>query len=171
MGVEEQGIARSQDRYRVIPRVLVFITHKDDILLLKGAPDKRLWPNLYNGVGGHVERGESPLETVRREVEEEVGLTELYDVRLRGVVNIATDDLSTGILMFVYTAISPTRDVTASQEGTPEWINPADLNEETCVIDLPVLIPRLLSMSPDDPPFSASYWYDENDELQMTFAR
>lgn len=170
MGVEEQGIARSHNRYKVIPRVLVFITYESDILLLKGAPDKRLWPNLYNGVGGHIERGESPLDTVLREVEEEVGLTELHDVRLRGVVNIATDDVTTGILMFVYTAVSPSRHVTASREGTPEWIDPTQLDRNACVADLPALIPRVLGMSPSTPPFSANYWYDENDELNMTFS-
>jgi len=48
----------AEDRYQVIPCVLCFITHRDDVLLLRGAPGKRLGPNRYNGVGGHIERNE-----------------------------------------------------------------------------------------------------------------
>ena len=50
MGAQEQGVAASRHRYRMVPRVLAFITHGDRVLLIKGAPDKRVWPNLYNGL-------------------------------------------------------------------------------------------------------------------------
>ncbi|HOA22866.1 MAG TPA: NUDIX domain-containing protein [Aggregatilineales bacterium] len=170
MGVKDQGIDVSRRRYQVIPRVLIFITHKDEVLLLKGAPTKRIWPNLYNGVGGHVERDESVLDAARREIAEEVGLEHVDNLRLRGIVNIATDDINTGIMMFVYTASSPTREVRGSSEGTLEWINPAHLSAEDCVADLPELIPRVLAMKDDDPPFFARYWYDEHDTLQMAFS-
>src|SRR5690606_10171275 len=67
-GVTDQGIDVSRQRYQVMPRVLISITQKDDVLLLKGAPTKQTWPNLYTGVGGHVERDESVLDAARREI-------------------------------------------------------------------------------------------------------
>lgn len=39
----------------------------------------------YNGVGGHLERGESVSECMRREIREETGL-EVVSMRLRGTV-------------------------------------------------------------------------------------
>ena len=62
-------------KYQAVPRVLCFVTHGDEVLLLRGAPDKRIWPDKYNGVGGHVETGEDILSGARREIYEETGLT------------------------------------------------------------------------------------------------
>lgn len=169
MGVKDQGIDTSRRRYQVIPRVLIFITHGDDILLLKGAPTKRIWPNLYNGVGGHVERGESVLDAARREIHEETGLEHVDNLRLRGIVNIATDDERVGIMMFVYVASAATRQVHASREGALEWVDPRDVQQEACVADLPELLSRVLADA-GSPPFFGFYWYDSNDELQMRFS-
>ena len=86
------------DRYSVIPRTLIFITRDDAVLLLKGSPTKRLWPGLYNGVGGHIEKGEGVLSAARRELKEETGL----DVKQLWLCGTVTVDLAgnTGILFF-----------------------------------------------------------------------
>ena len=57
----DQGVAASRGRYQVVPRTLCFVTHEDAVLLLKGAPTKRIWPGRYNGLGGHVEPDEDVL--------------------------------------------------------------------------------------------------------------
>jgi len=73
LGIEAQGV--SQDRYTVIPRVLIFPFASDGkVLLLKGAAHKRIWAGLWNGIGGHVETGESILQAAQRELREETGL-------------------------------------------------------------------------------------------------
>jgi 8-oxo-dGTP diphosphatase len=50
----------------IIPRVAVFLRRNDSYLLLKGAPTKRLWANKYNGLGGHIERGEDVLSAAKQ---------------------------------------------------------------------------------------------------------
>ncbi|MDP3183744.1 MAG: NUDIX domain-containing protein, partial [Anaerolineales bacterium] len=67
MPASEQGVSR--DRYMLIPRTLIFLRRGDSVLLIKGAPHKRLWANKYNGVGGHLERGEDVLSAARRELQ------------------------------------------------------------------------------------------------------
>src|SRR5260370_42272735 len=105
----------SSPRYSIIPRVLCFVTWMDEVLLLKGAPDKKLWAGKYNGLGGHVERGESAHAAARREIQEESGLS-VTDLCLRGVINIDAE-AGPGIGLYVLTALAASREGTTSAQG------------------------------------------------------
>jgi len=155
-------------RYSLIPRTLIFLTSGEYVLLLKGAPDKHLWANHYNGIGGHVERGENVISAARRELHEEAGLT-IDNLHLCGVVTIDAGP-AMGICLYVLRAECPRLETIASHEGTPEWIHRKELHHLPLVEDLHQLLPRLLSMHPGDPPFSAHYWYDSDGALQTSFA-
>ncbi len=157
------------DRYQTVPRTLSFVTNGADVLLLRGAPDKRIWPNLYNGVGGHVMPEEDVRAAAAREIREEAGLL-VEDLRLRGVINIPVEEPNTGIMVFVFTATSPDRAVRASEEGVPEWVPADSVPELELVEDLPVILPKVLAMEAEDPPFFALYQYDEQGALRITFA-
>ena len=168
MGQADQGVQKSANRYKAVPRTLCFITHGEEVLLLRGAPDKRIWPDKYNGVGGHVEADEDVYSSARREMCEETGL-DVADVCLRGVVNIDAGQ-ETGILVFVFTARALGRDARPTAEGTLEWVKRDQIKTLDLVEDLPELLPRVLAMSPSDPPFFARYHYDESDRLIISFA-
>ena len=152
-----------------MPRTLCFVTHRDDVLLIKGAPDKRIWPGKYNGVGGHVEHNEDIAQAARREIREETGL-DVESVRLRGVVNIDAGDPQTGVALFVFTARAIHQDTQESSEGTLEW-HPCDqLPTDDLVDDLEVILPHTLAMADNAPPFFARYWYDDADRLHIDLA-
>jgi len=168
MGIADQK--SDTRRYRVVPRTLCFVTHGNDVLLLHGAPTKRNWPNNYNGIGGHVEANEDIYTSAIREIREETEL-EVSDLSLRGVVNISGTDPSTGITMFVFTATANTRRVSASSEGTPEWVSRGSVGELDLVEDLPTILPIVLCMGPEEPPFFAHYSYDAHDNLHIHFAQ
>lgn len=161
----DQGI--HNDRYKVIPRTLIFLMWGEQVLLLKGAAHKRLWANQYNGIGGHIERGEDALSAARRELSEESGL-QVSSLVLCGTVLVDAGEL-TGIGIYVYKGNYEGGEIISSDEGQLEWINIYELNQVPMVEDLKVLLPRLLRMLPCDPPFSALYDYDEKDELRIHF--
>ena len=169
MGREDQGVAGGHHHYQVIPRTLCFITHGDDVLLLLGSAKKRLWAGRYNGLGGHVEPGEDIHTSVLREVREEADL-ELHNLRLRGVVHADAGDPVTGILFFVFTAEADSRDVRHSEEGALEWWPVNALPTTLLVEDLPLLLPKVLSMGPTDPPLFFRYSYDDANQLVIRFA-
>lgn len=163
----DQGVAASRGRYHVVPRTLCFITHNDNVLLLKGAPTKRIWPGRYNGLGGHVERDEDVLSAALREVHEEAGL-EVKNVRLRGVININTDE-EAGILLFVFHAEATSPETAGSTEGTLVWVPRTQISTLDLVEDLPILLPRVLDAPADAPPFFATYSYDAQEHLVIRF--
>lgn len=164
MGKADQGTAETSGRYLTIPRTLCFITCGEEVLLLRGAPDKAIWPNRYNGIGGHVERGEDVYSAAEREIRQEAGI-EVDDLHLRAIINIAPDTDGPGVLLFVFTARALSRHVEASAEGTPVWMHRDRLGEVNLVEDLPVILPDVLTADPQAPPLFAHYTYDEEDRL------
>ncbi len=167
MGKEEQGVRQSLHRYQVIPRVLCFVLDGPRVLLLRGAPTKRIWPNKYNGLGGHVERGEDVYTAALREIHEESGL-EVRHLRLRGVVTIDAGE-PVGILLFVFLADAVTTDPRPSPEGTLEWVPLEHLETYDLVEDIHVLLPKALEADRTGTVFFAQYGYDERDTLLITW--
>lgn len=168
MGANQQGADATQNRWLTIPRTLCFVLNDSDVLLMKRAPHKRVFPNQYNGVGGHIERDEDPLTSAKREILEETGLT-VTNLQLRAIYNIDAK-ATTGIILFVFTAQSDSRQVVSNDEGTLHWIPQNEVAQLDLVEDLPIILPRILNMDKDDAPLFVHVSYDQEDRIQMRFA-
>ncbi len=125
-------------RYQFIPRVLLIITHGDDVLLIRRAQHKKLWPGKYNAPGGHVELGEDPHEAGRRELFEETGI-QVETLQLRGMIVAETGLPGSGILVFIYQGEATNAALIPSDEGEPLWVHPDQLSDLDMVSDTPHL--------------------------------
>jgi len=168
MGAKQQGADATQDRWLTMPRTLSFVINGDDVLMLKRDAGKRVFPNQYNGLGGHVERDEDVRSSALREIEEESGLI-VHSLRLCSIHNIDAGEAS-GILLFIFTAISDSRELKPdSPEGTLEWISIDKVLDYDLVGDLPQLLPRIFNFPDRQGPLYAHVAYSEEDKIRLRF--
>ncbi len=165
MGKEEQGI--DKQRYCVIPRTLILVFAGDEVLLVKGAASKKRWAGRYNGLGGHVERGEDVLSSAKRELFEESGLADQI-LHLCGTVFCDVEE-SWGVAMYVFKAVADKTTLLPSEEGTLEWVPVSGLASLNIVDDMRVIIPRVFAWETGDEPFSATNHYSDEGKLLTTF--
>jgi 8-oxo-dGTP diphosphatase len=80
---------------------LAFVCFNDQCLVLNRK--KSPWLGMWNGLGGKIQEGETPIESIQRELFEEMGMTfPLEDIQEAGV--LTWDDFEAegqGIYLFV----------------------------------------------------------------------
>lgn len=97
---------------------ICFLKQNNHILLLNR--EKPSWMGRWNGVGGKIENGETPRESVLREVQEETGI-HLDHIEFKGLVTWFADGKCGGG-MYTYFAELPADFTYETPIKTPEGI-------------------------------------------------
>ncbi len=115
----------------------LFIRGDGKVLLGLRAPTKKVWPNHWDTIGGHVEDGESLEAALVREAREEVGVTPV-EFRLIATVRERRPDIYGDALHHVYA-------VTRWQGGEPanacsehtelRWFGIGEMQRLTNIVD------------------------------------
>ena len=105
--------------------VMIYLEKDNQYLMLyRNKKKKDINKNKYIGVGGHVEKGETPDEAVVREVKEETGLDLLSFVR-RGLVYFVLNGYEEE--MYIYTSLDFKGELIECNEGELSWIDKDDV--------------------------------------------
>lgn len=106
-----------KERIAHLNATVCYLKKDDKVLMIKFT---KKWGNVYAPPGGKFETGESPLDCIIREFEEETGLT-LINPKLQGISY--WKDSAEGII-FVYVAEEYEGNlISKSEEGILEWID------------------------------------------------
>ena len=122
----------------------------------KNDPSKDLWM----GVGGHFEAGDSPDDCVLREVKEETGLT-LTKYRMCGIVSFSEGDWFE--YMFLYSADGFTGQLCECSEGELAWVEKDKAVNELTAWEGDKIFLRLMQ---ENRPFFSLKLHYENKKLQ-----
>lgn len=119
---------------------LVTDTEKRIALIHKNRPD---WEKgLLNGIGGRIEVGETPIEAVAREFEEEAGvyIRTQYWKQTISMVSTFTDSI-----VYIFTAKTETLDILKTMTDEEVVIVPLDNLPDNIIPNLQWMIPLSLS--------------------------
>jgi 8-oxo-dGTP diphosphatase len=138
-----------------LPFTICFCLCGDQVLMLhrKKNPNANLW----NGLGGKIEAGETPLQNIYREIQEEahIDLHLAQELRFTGLVTWDEGKRkSTTRGMYVYVAQLPTDFPLTHARSIPEgmvawkplaWV--CDPTNQTVVSNIPIFLPQMLTQS------------------------
>jgi len=150
-------------RYKVIPRTLVFLFKNHEVLLIKNIKRGRFGFGKWNGLGGHIEKGENPIEAAKREVLEESGIS-IRNLELDYITLLDSDD-RVGICLFIFHGYVNNKKFINADEGDLCWIAIDKLNQIDCVVDAARLIKLIRSKPKKQLPVFLKYYYAKNDKL------
>lgn len=137
---------------QVILTNLCMVYNHDGNILVQNRTDPD-WPGLCFP-GGHVEPGESFVESVIREVWEETGLT-IENPVLCGTKQFQTEDNERYVVLF-YKTDCFSGELRSSEEGEVFWISKNDLQNHTLSVDFMEMLQIFESDS-----LSEFYYYQE----------
>ena len=112
-----------------------YIRRGDEILFIhKGGTDMN--SGKFLGIGGHFEKGESPVECIVREINEETGIKreELSNLKMRAIITFVNPKYEDEYIYLFEADYTGKEDpaLRACDEGELKWVNRKD------VFDLPV---------------------------------
>jgi 8-oxo-dGTP diphosphatase len=148
------------NRYHVVPRTILFVFNGKNVLLQKGALDKKINAGLWNGLGGHVERNEDILTAAKRELHEEAGIICVSPI-FCGTILIDVNQTE-GIILFVFGCNVGKTDFYDSPEGKLNWFETDQLPKIDIVDDVSMLIAFVKTTMETGKQFHLLYSYDSD---------
>ncbi len=144
-----------------IPATLCYIEKDNKILMLhRVKKENDMHEGKYNGLGGKMEKGESPKECAIREIKEESGLN-VEEINYVGTIAFPNFDGKNDWLAFLYHVTDVSGKLIDSPEGNLRWVDKDKIMDLNLWEGDRVFIPWVL----EEKKFMAKFIY-ENKEFK-----
>lgn len=127
------------ERTETVELTVLCLIHQGERLLLQNRR-KKDWDG-WTLPGGHIEKGESIVDAVVREMQEETGLT-IHSPKLCGIKQFPIENGR--YLVFLFRTESFSGEVRSSDEGEMRWISRSELSDFNTVNDFDELLRVML---------------------------
>lgn len=140
---------------------MCFVFHGDEILFMQENGNKG-WNGTLDPLGGHVEKGESIVESADREILEESGI-KVKNTILKGIIHVS-NFFSKNVILFVTSSETDTKDIVPSEEGVPVWVHKDKLDTIKVFEDVKPILKHLLRVKSHEI-FVGTSEFDGKDKL------
>lgn len=104
---------------------LCYLINEDSYLMLHRNKEKNdINEGKWLGIGGHIEKDETPEEAMIREFKEETGL-DILNYQKRGIIYFHSGDIHE--IMYLYTSDKFIGSIRECDEGTLKWVKIHDV--------------------------------------------
>lgn len=133
---------------RWAPVINCVVKHKDKILMVKRSKDLKLYPNLWNGIGGFLDDKKSLEEKVQEELKEELGIraNDIISIRMGGIFH--SDDPKYGKTWIIHPVLVKVRTdkITLDWEAQEyRWVTLSEVKKLKVVKGFGIVVEELFS--------------------------
>ena len=130
-----------------------FLHNNGSYLLMKRSEQKRIAPNVWSGVGGHMEQHElnNPYEACCREIEEETGITgdDIKSLELLYII-VRMKNADEIYHTYVYFGETMKTETIQTDEGTLHWIPEGELLDREYTKTFAAMLRHYTARRPND---------------------
>lgn len=135
-----------------IKAFLVLTNTAGDYLLLENNHKDSIILGFVNPPAGHLEAGETITEAVKREAFEEMGIKDLQDILIKGIVNVHGFKEKEVLMFVVKAVVLGSEKIEDKGEGTPVWVKPSELSKKKILEDVKKIL-NLVEATPSGQTF------------------
>jgi 8-oxo-dGTP diphosphatase len=149
-------------------KVMMFLKNeKGEYLFMNNNHKDSIIFGYINPPAGHIEPGESFQETVKREAMEEIGITDIKNIQLRGSANVVGFKNNPILMLIVTGEVSSNTKLETKEEGEPVWVGKNEYSRYKMLRDIKQFV-DLLENEKEGSHFSVTSKFELKELVEFT---
>lgn len=144
----------------------VFVKKDNKYLMLRRSSKKSILPSILHPIGGKVEKNETPLDAMKRELLEESGLN-VNNIQLKAIffelISEKTEKEPYDWMNYYFVADYSSGEIIETDEGSFEWLTGEEIKKDNILRSVKKVIDRILTS--DSGLTFCKFIYDKDDNM------